>query len=83
MEMLQNDFVSNVSHEFKTPLNAIEGYVTLLEDRSLTPEEQELMQRIYLNGERPADLCREMGLKRSALSMRLRRIREKLKKYLD
>lgn len=55
----------------------------LLLAQHLTPEEQELVQRIYLNGERPADLCREMGLKRSALSMRLRRIREKLKKYLD
>ena len=24
-EVLQMDFVSNVSHEFKTPINAIEG----------------------------------------------------------
>ena len=28
-EVLQMDFVSNVSHEFKTPLNAIEGYTTV------------------------------------------------------
>ena len=25
-ETLQSDFISNVSHEFKTPINAIEGY---------------------------------------------------------
>ena len=31
-EILQTDFVSNVSHEFKTPINAIEGYSTLLQD---------------------------------------------------
>ncbi len=30
-EILQSDFISNVSHEFKTPINAIEGYATLLQ----------------------------------------------------
>ncbi len=55
--VLQNDFVSNVSHEFKTPLNAIEGYVTLLEDRSLTPEEQdEYVEKILLNTHRLSEL---------------------------
>ena len=29
-QILQMDFVSNVSHEFKTPINAIEGYTMLL-----------------------------------------------------
>ncbi len=55
--VLQNDFVSNVSHEFKTPLNAIEGYVTLLEDRNLAPEEQdEYVEKILLNTHRLSEL---------------------------
>lgn len=39
-EILQSDFVSNVSHEFKTPINAIEGYATLLQDENLTDAER-------------------------------------------
>ena len=37
IETLRNDFVTNVSHEFKTPLSNIEGYVTLLQDKNLDP----------------------------------------------
>lgn len=39
-ETLRNDFVSNVSHEFKTPLSVIEGYAMLLQDETLTKEEE-------------------------------------------
>lgn len=38
--MLRNDFISNVSHEFKTPLSTIQGYATLLQDESLSEEER-------------------------------------------
>ncbi len=40
IETLRSDFISNVSHEFKTPLATIQGYVTLLEDEKLSKEER-------------------------------------------
>lgn len=40
-ETLHSDFIANVSHEFKTPLAAISGYATLLQDDTLTPEERD------------------------------------------
>ena len=46
-EILQTDFVTNVSHEFKTPITAIEGYAMLLQDRDLTEGERaDCAQRI-------------------------------------
>ena len=39
IETLRNDFVVTVSHEFKTPLAAIEGYATILQNPELTAEE--------------------------------------------
>ena len=49
-EILQSDFVSNVSHEFKTPINAIEGYTTLLQGcEHLDEEHQEYVEKILFN----------------------------------
>lgn len=56
-EVLQTDFVSNVSHEFKTPLNAIEGYSTLLQDcENLTPQQREYVDKIVFNTQRLSSL---------------------------
>lgn len=37
-EMLKNDFISNVSHEMKTPLSIIRNYVSALSDEKLDAE---------------------------------------------
>lgn len=56
-EILQTDFVSNVSHEFKTPINAIEGYTTLLQDcENLNGDQQQYVDKILLNTKRLSTL---------------------------
>lgn len=39
-DIIHNDFTRNVSHEFKTPLSAIEGYATLLQNKQLEPSKR-------------------------------------------
>lgn len=54
---LSNDFVANVSHEFKTPLTAIEGYAMLLQEPNLTAQERtEYLDKILYNTHRLTDL---------------------------
>lgn len=56
-EILQTDFVSNVSHEIKTPINAIEGYSTLLQgSETLTQSDREYVDKIMLNTQRLSSL---------------------------
>ncbi len=56
-EILQTDFVSNVSHEFKTPINAIEGYSMLLQGNDdLTEEQREYVEKILFNTKRLSTL---------------------------
>ena len=55
-EILQTDFVSNVSHEFKTPISAIEGYSMLLQDEDLNSQQQEYVDKILFNTRRLSTL---------------------------
>ena len=54
-ETLQSDFISNVSHEFKTPINAIEGYAMLLQGAP-AGEADQCVEKILLNTRRLSDL---------------------------
>ena len=56
-EILKTDFVSNVSHEIKTPITAIEGYAMLLQgSENLNEEEAEYVEKILANSQRLSEL---------------------------
>lgn len=50
IEALRNDFVSTVSHEFKTPVATIRGYVQLLQNEQLKPEQRKIYLERMLDG---------------------------------
>lgn len=47
-ELFRKDFISNFSHEFKTPLVSIRGFAQQLYDGDLTPEQQKEFSKIIL-----------------------------------
>lgn len=56
-QMVHNDFVTNVSHEFNTPLSSILGYTMLLQDEYLSKEERdESLQKIVSSTKRLSKL---------------------------
>lgn len=61
MENYQKKFVANVSHDFRSPLTSIKGYIEAMADGTIPPE----MQNKYLNiilfeTERLTDLTRDL-----------------------
>lgn len=57
IETLRSDFVSNVSHEFKTPVTSIRGFARLLKKDTLTPAQRnEYLDIILLESERLSQL---------------------------
>lgn len=56
-EILQSDFVSNVSHEIKTPITSIEGYTMLLQKEETSEESKKLfVEKILFNTRRLSEL---------------------------
>ncbi|MEK5447269.1 MULTISPECIES: HAMP domain-containing sensor histidine kinase [Paenibacillus] len=67
METLRNDFIVNVSHEFKTPIAAIEGYASLMQDQELSPEERADYSRLIIESTRQLSSLSSNILKLSKL----------------
>ena len=62
LETVRRDFVANVSHEIKTPLTSIKGYVeTLLEGAVDEPEHsRRFLEKIERNSERLSNLVQDL-----------------------
>lgn len=62
-DALKDSFLSNISHEFRTPLNSIMGLTRLLEERTdgdLTPEQQKQVNLIRRSAEELAELVNDL-----------------------
>ena len=49
IETLRGDFISSVSHEFKTPLASIQGFAKLLQDESISEEDRKEYTQIIID----------------------------------
>ncbi len=61
MESYQKKFVANVSHDFRSPLTSIKGYVEAIADGTIPPEQQDKYLNIILfETERLTDLTEDL-----------------------
>lgn len=49
----------------------------------LKPEQQEIIRRVYFNGEKKSAVAKSMGISPSSFTERLQRILKKLKKFMQ
>ena len=65
LDQTKTDFLSSVSHEFRTPLASVLGYTEMLEDGAvgeLSPKQLDLVSRIDRNGRRLLGLIEDLLL---------------------
>lgn len=63
IDKLKSDFIAVVSHELKTPVSAMMGFATLIEDGiagEITPQQQEYLYKIQMQGERLIRLINDL-----------------------
>ena len=49
LEQYRHDFISNISHDFRSPLTSIKGYVQAIQDGTIPPEKQDRYLGIVLD----------------------------------
>ncbi len=49
LEQYRHDFISNISHDFRSPLTSIRGYVTAMQDGTIPPDKQDRYLGIVLD----------------------------------
>src|ERR1700674_964875 len=60
LDRFKDEFVALVSHEVRTPLTSINGYLEMLSDGQLTPEQREFTNIIGRNSERLLRLINDL-----------------------
>lgn len=70
LDQMRNEFVSNVSHEFKTPITSIKGYAKLLKKKSLDPDVHDEYADIIITESERLSLLSSNLLKLSTLDSR-------------
>jgi len=79
IDILRKDFVSNVSHEFKTPITSVIGYAKLIRDSACTEEQLKEYSDIIINESERLTLLSANLLKLSELDSKV--IREQSECY--
>lgn len=71
IDVLRKDFVSNVSHEFKTPITSIMGYAKLIKNSEYTEDQLKEYSDIIINESERLSLLSSNLLKLSELDSRV------------
>lgn len=61
LDQMRQEFVSNVSHEFQSPLASIQGFSKTLQSENITEQErQHYLKIIELESKRMSNLCKQL-----------------------